>query len=411
MQPAIQRNPAPLTLDFGCGVTSWTDYRYTAPRGDVIPESYISQGVTQAWGRTQGDNVTVAIIDTGVDPAQDQFFSQFSPATGPPRVFTPLAADGSTTWNDVCGHGTRVVGVIGAPHDGLGMVGIAWASDVVSIRSHSSVIVWDSQRIHDAVVLAAARGARVVQMAFGMPYNGDDLVADAIAFSYAQPTGPLFIAAIGNSGDPNATFPAEMDEVVAVVAMSMDGQRMPSSSWGPAAEVAAKVPVAAPNAPTLFGTNALAQLSMTSGASSQIAGIAALVFSIHPTWRNTDVRTRLHSAASHPFERNWQNGYGDVNAFKAVGGFTRLVVGGKSCVSQYEPDPVLNAVTEGDGPFSYLWSTGEQTNSILARKAPPGGSVSYSLAVTDLIDGTRRSELYTITTLPADDPRDRCEGF
>lgn len=143
----------------------------------------------------------------------------------------------------------------------------------------------------------------------------------------------------------------------------------------------------------------MSSISQTSGASATISGIAALIFSVHPNWSNAAVRTRLKSSGSHPFERNWQNGYGPVNAYKAVGGVTWIQIAGNPCATPGEQVP-LTAEHDGDGPFAYQWSNwgGTDRHTLITASSTVGGVVTTSVSVTDLRSGQNFTAQFQIVT-------------
>jgi hypothetical protein len=87
-----------------------------------------------------------------------------------------------------------------------------------------------------------------------------------------------------------------------------------------------------------------------------------------------------------PFpDRNYQNGFGVVNAYRAVGGFENLSVSGETCMTSYQGSQSLSAELMGDGPFTYQWGTGETTRSIAVYPGTPGATTYYQVTVRDLV--------------------------
>lgn len=397
--------------DSGCGSSGqFTESQHSTPEGDVVGWSYDywHHDVEEAWERSSGDNVRVAILDTGLDDSNTQFSTFFASGLSTDRVLTKNWSEAASSnapapWWDECGHGTRVAGVIGAPRDGRDVAGIAYKADILAMRVGSDVVNWFNEVdvYHGLTYAVGTWTAKVVEMAFGAS-NYSYLISDYISYTYHRPGGPVYVAAIGNGGVPNASFPAEMDEVIGVVAMNSDGSRNSNSSWGPDAEVAGFVPVPATGAISK-GDAAFTRLSLTSGASATIAGIAALIYGVHPSWTNEQVRTRLKQAGSHPNERNWQNGYGYVNAWLAVGGTTWLVMSGRECATYADSFITVSVNVNGDGPFHVRWDTGEEwTNTINVTPAPSGEYRYVTVEVTDMLSGRVYSgikAIYTTTEL------------
>lgn len=211
--------------------------------------------VTDAWVRSQGDNVRVAVLDTGLDPAQTQFSdAKFS---GAGRTITRLNAQmgvsGSPTWRDDCGHGTRIAGIIAAPRDGANMAGIAYKSDLISVRVGDDVYMGNAFDVIGALDIAALSGAQIIQMAWKTDkwFSG---VSDVIkAYYHRSSGGILFVGAAGTSTQlPNAIFPAEMGEVIAVSAIEKNGALASNSHYGPAIDLAGFVSQPSTGVPTPF---------------------------------------------------------------------------------------------------------------------------------------------------------------
>lgn len=95
-----------------CGVQSVADVDINAP---------------EAWALAPNQaSVRVGVLDSGIDTSHPEF--------GGRAVGGESFAGGAST-SDVWGHGTAVSGIIGASGDnGLGVAGVAWHSELVSIK-------------------------------------------------------------------------------------------------------------------------------------------------------------------------------------------------------------------------------------------------------------------------------------
>ena len=78
--------------------------------------------------------------------------------------------------------------------------------------------------IAEGIVWAADHGARVINMSFALS-GSDDGIAQAIA--YAQARGVLVVAAAGNAGTADVTFPAAYPGVISVSATDPSDSRYP----------------------------------------------------------------------------------------------------------------------------------------------------------------------------------------
>lgn len=233
-------------------------------------------------------------------------------------------------------------------------------------------------------------------------------VSDLIRYYYSQSNGPLFVAAIGTlktGGIPTAVFPAEMAEVIAVVALNSDRTRNFESNYGPSAELAGFIPGATVNTPSLGGTDGVSRIMGASGASATIAGIAALVWAKYPWLKNYEVRHRLRNSASHPNSHIWGDGYGYVDAYHAVGGFSHLNLWAPDCTTEHMGDLLVDVSATGDGPFQYRWNNGSTSATTSYPPAPPGSSLLIEVAVTDQYEGRTIIASKVVETVTSDDDR------
>jgi len=306
----------------GCGWGSaWTgDRQYTAG-GDVYSQRYTAMRIPDAWALTGGAGVTIGLTDTGISANQAQLLSQF--ATGEStnctvRLFY-LSHLGSAY--DECGHGTRMGGIIAAPRDGRSVAGVAWKANLVSVRQANGVAAVSSSDAKYSVRAAAQNGSQVIVMAWES-LNWYWQVSDEIEYwHYNHPK--LFVGAAGTSGcgdgilDSNVVFPADMPEVVAVTGISYPGGGIPCGiHYGAEVELTAYLEV-----PTTGQYTAdVVAMGGSSNATAVVGGIAALVWSRNPGFTRDQVRTRLQRAGAYYPNRHSKEGYGLVNAYRAVTG-------------------------------------------------------------------------------------------
>ena len=89
-----------------------------------------------AWEHATGKGVKVAVFDQGIDAGNPELAGSDNVALG--RVGLTLLAGGAPqTATD--NHGTHVAGIIGAARDGVGIVGVAYNAQLVSIYTSASI--------------------------------------------------------------------------------------------------------------------------------------------------------------------------------------------------------------------------------------------------------------------------------
>ena len=254
-----------------------------------------------AWQVTMGSGVTVAVIDSGVNPGVSDLTG--SVITGPDYTGVHTSRDNPNwglhgTWmaSMIAGHGNEG-GADSVGPDGI--VGIAPEAKILSIRvipdkedpGYQAYNKEPEQQIQQELaegILAAVKDhARVISMSIG--YSAPSGAVRA-AINYAYQHGAVLVASSGNSGDNDAqhaaqssrlapvSFPAEYPGVLGVGAVMEGGQPASFSSGNLSVQVAAPgkgVPAQGRNG--LYYT-----VDGTSPACALVAGVAALIESRYP---------------------------------------------------------------------------------------------------------------------------------
>jgi subtilisin family serine protease len=229
-----------------------------------------------AWDRSRGSgNVSVAVLDTGVDGAHPDLAGVVLPAG-----YDFVNLDANPTDDE--GHGTAVAGVIGArTNNHEGQAGVCWTCTILPEKVLGANGEGDTAKIALALVRAADAGARVINMSFGGP-GVSQALAEAVA--YAAGKGAILIAAAGNSGRLEPFYPAAYPQVISVAATDPADHLYEWSNYG------SWVAVAAPGcnvAPGLSG--GYVNFCGTSSAAPVVSGLAALVLAANPGATRNDV--------------------------------------------------------------------------------------------------------------------------
>ncbi len=186
-------------------------------------------GVESVWETTDGSEVVVAVLDTGVSAGTDGFASLL---TGIDLV----TGDGNA--EDEHGHGTHVAGTIAqATNNGVGVAGVAPGASILPVRVLDADGYGYASRTAEGIIWAADNGARVINMSLGSAAYSATREA---ACDYAYDAGVLLVAASGNDGYTNfVSFPAADDAVVAVGATDFNRDISYYSNQGAELEMAA----------------------------------------------------------------------------------------------------------------------------------------------------------------------------
>lgn len=225
---------------------------------DGVDWGIASYGIPDLWKQTQGEGVTVAVVDSGVAP---------HPAL--PNVVDRRNFSSDSETFDTLGHGTHVAGVIGAV-SGVAK-GIAPKAKIISLKVLGHSGMGSNEAVATAVRYAADAGVDLVCMSLGSP-SPSDRVHQAI--QYAASKGVVCVCAAGNDGGA-VNFPAAFQEVVAVGAVDRNGNACEFSSRGREIEVAAP----GQDITSTWLAGGYATISGTSMAAPFVTGVLALYVS------------------------------------------------------------------------------------------------------------------------------------
>ena len=213
-------------------------------------------GIDGAWRQTTGADVTVAIIDSGVDLGHPDLAPNLwtNPGEVPGNGVDDDGngsvddlhgydfVDNDGTPQDTNGHGTHVAGIVGARGgNGIGGAGVAWQARLMAIRVLDGQARGTTAAVAAGLRYAVDNGARIVNLSLAGPTSTPDLEA---AVDYARAHGVVIVVAVGNDGADLAsapTYPAAYgdDNVLGVAATTRDGGLSSVSDYGPGADVAA----------------------------------------------------------------------------------------------------------------------------------------------------------------------------
>jgi len=282
-----------------------------------------------AWQVTQGAGVTVAVIDSGVNPDVSDLAG--SVITGPDYTGV-TTSPASKNWGV---HGTWMASLIaGHGHEGgfSGVIGVAPEARILSIRvipdrgdphynryerEPETVI---QQSLADWIRYAVTHGAQVISMSIG--YSAPSATVRA-ELQQAYDHGVVVIASAGNSGGPSdrdgeapESFPANYPGVISVGAVNQSGAVAGFSSDNLSVQVAAPgvlVPAQGRDGQYWF-------VSGTSPACALVAGVAALIKSRYPRLAPDLVASALTSTTTDRPAGGYdsQVGFGIVDAAAAL---------------------------------------------------------------------------------------------
>lgn len=261
-------------------------------------------GAPVAWDISMGAGITIAILDTGVQPDHPDLQSKL--VSGWNIYYN------SADTSDTVGHGTLVAGAAAAAtNNAIGVAGVAPNSMIMPVQVTGTAASASLSMLANGITWAADHGAKVANLSFAAA-GGYATVQSAA--QYMKNKGGVVVTAAGNSGTQQ-TFAASTTNIVVSNTNSSDVIDS-TSSYGQFVDLGAPGFVIWTSKLGSGYTTA----SGTSLASPVVAGVAALVMAANRNLGPADVEKILFSTAvdlgTPGFDVYY--GYGRVNAAAAV---------------------------------------------------------------------------------------------
>ncbi|MEO0894790.1 MAG: S8 family serine peptidase [Bacteroidota bacterium] len=299
----------------------------------------------EAWALMGANtHITVAVIDNGVEAHLDledtMGISRVLPGYAPPA--TGIGTGAPNFSNEM--HGQACAGIIGALHgNNRGIRGIAQHVDILPVYFPFIVSPTVVSSVADGVMWSWRNGADVVNNAYGYPSCANNIfpvLRDAIDSAVIRGRGGLGTVMVYAAGNDTSCvrYPGNLPTTIACGAVDKNGTISNYSNTGP------EIDVVAPSATTnlladirvtdrmganginMSGNPDLTDIDFsryfggTSSATSQVAGVSALILTEGPNLTADSVRGILRTTARDlgPAGFDNQYGYGLLNAYQAV---------------------------------------------------------------------------------------------
>ncbi len=278
------------------------DQKRTMTEGDAAQYAVAQLRLPQAHKLVRGMNVTIAVIDSGVDVKHPELVNSIADS---------FDALGSKEGPHV--HGTGIAGAIAA-HGKL--MGSAPEARLLAIRAFGGGT--NSAESTTYVILksldyATEHGAQIINMSFAGPK--DPVIERGVAATASR--GILMVAAAGNGGAKSPPlYPAANPNVIAVSGTDAQGNLFAASNRG------VHIAIAAPGA-DIFLPAPDEKYQITSGTSfsaAYVSGVAALMLERNPALKPNDLRAILEKTARDLGAPGRDNlfGAGEADAYAAV---------------------------------------------------------------------------------------------
>jgi hypothetical protein len=270
--------------------------------GDAAQYGLAKLHLPQAHTLAKGENVLVAVIDSGVDVNHPDLTGSIA------ENFDALSAAAAPHK-----HGTAIAGLIAAHGKLLGAAPDAKILAVRAFDPKDASAEGTTFNILKGIDWAATRGARVINMSFAGPPDP----AIHRSLEAARKKGIVLVAAAGNAGaNSPPLYPAADPNVIAVSATDADDKLFEQSSHG------RHIALAAP------GTQVLVAIpdggyeisSGTSYSAAEVSGIVALILQRKPNLTPDQVRSVLRATAKDlgPKGPDVMFGAGLADAYRAL---------------------------------------------------------------------------------------------
>lgn len=269
-----------------------------------------------AWEKAKGDDVVIAIVDTGVDldhpDLKDKIVDGYD-----------FVSDDDDPM-DQNGHGTHVAGIAAAvTENGVGIAGAAPNAKIMPVRVLGTVGSGDQETIVRGIKWAADHGAKVINMSLGETGLMSRLLKGGVlnpAIQYAYSKGAVVVAAAGNEGTAKQPY-KPTTQVLVVGASDAQGQPASFSNFGaqdavsaPGVKILSTLPTYK-TPETLKNTTGYGALDGTSMAAPYVSGLAALLVGQGKT--PDQAMAAIRTTAVNP-SKDLRLGLGVVNALGAV---------------------------------------------------------------------------------------------
>jgi serine protease len=251
----------------------------------VMPWGLTMVRGADVWKVTRGENVNVAVIDTGIDATHPDLTAAY---VGGYNVLEPAKPP-----IDDNRHGTHVSGTIAATNNDFGIVGVAPGVRLWAVKALDAAGKGYDEGIAGALdwVISKEReigGRWVVNMSFSAGAEGGNL--ERVAIVKALERNIVLVAAAGNNSTTNVEYPARYPGVIAVGAVSQNGLRADFSAYGGQMAIVApgvEMPSTLPNgireeADVTVGTETFRARGLIGSPKAQLSGKIIFAQGGHP---------------------------------------------------------------------------------------------------------------------------------
>ena len=331
------------------------------------------------WGK----GTSIAIIDSAID------FSHPSLAHVEREVISFIDNPSKKVNTN---HGTAIASIIAGSTDAF--QGIAPAAKILSIELLGEDGIGDVFTLSEAIIAAVERKVDLINLSLG----GDrPSAALSHAIKYATSNNVLLVAASGNDGIPQVSYPARYDEVLGVSALNYNGTVANFSNFGEGVELSAP----GVDVISAYGANGYAVLNGTSSATAFVSGAALSELSRNPHLSSQQVKELLFTYADETEKPGFDqlSGHGMLNLQRIIKR-NDLEYHDGSLVGYYFTPEILASI-EGGGTVPFLVTVQNKGSSWINNMTLDVSyqGISRNFMFSNMMPGQTRSEqLYLDST-------------
>ncbi|HMC98089.1 MAG TPA: S8 family serine peptidase, partial [Flavobacteriales bacterium] len=315
----------------GCSPSTYAlnsaDYSTITPNA-VLPWNFNNHGIPAAWATSQGQGITIGVIDGGISASQPLLGSEFNNGDSNVGRTVSVSATFGTSAYTTCSHGNSMCGLATGPRNNTGATsGVAYKSNLRFIRGCEDVLLdlsTEKTAVKNALIAMGNDPAvRVISMSIGAPF-ASSVLEDGVNYAYGA--GKMIMAAAGTSFSWTSwwgvIYPAALVKCVAVTGVKENGGKCASCHDGSQVDLTIcmeRTSNSSRNSLSLAPSgNTPSYIGGSSAATSTAAGIAAIVWSVRPTATRDQILQCLKSTAQFATSPSSSKGYGNINAGPAV---------------------------------------------------------------------------------------------
>lgn len=307
----------------------------------VEKQTYLRQSKFNiAWNNAMtAEGTTIAVLDSGIDMDHEDLRDNIDYEHAKNTVDSrPM----SSSFTDVCGHGTVVSGIAAATaNNGKGIAGCSLNAEIMPVKILDDAGKGSVFRTAGAMewLCQLEEKPDVVNMSFGHEFSSWFQLPDQIIFAdmlqgyiaeLSDSYGTVFVAAVGNSGEGDNTlaYPAALYDVIGVGSVDSSGAKSSFSSTNETVDICAQgEDIYSTTDPSgafgiggfysesktvsdaLLGDNE-EPLKGTSFAAPQVSAAAAMLRAQHPSWSAIEIEKQLESTATDCGAQDYDTSYG-----------------------------------------------------------------------------------------------------